>query len=42
MMKAMFLAFAATIVIAVAADYGLHHAGFSSSEQTAGPAVRLD
>ena len=38
----MYLAFAVTVVIAVLADFGLHRAGFSSSERAAGPAVRLD
>ena len=41
-MKAMYLAFAAIAVISVAAWYGLNNAGFSSAEQSAGDAVRLD
>ena len=41
-MRAMYLAFAAIAVISVAAWYGLNRAGFSSAEQTAGDAVRLD
>ncbi|MGB3314253.1 MAG: hypothetical protein WBB85_07555 [Albidovulum sp.] len=41
-MKVMFAAFLAAIVIAVVADLGLHRAGFSSQEATAGPSVRLD
>ncbi|MEM9432984.1 MAG: hypothetical protein AAGA12_03620 [Pseudomonadota bacterium] len=41
-MKAMLTAFAATILIAIAADQVLSQAGFSAQEQTAGDAVRLD
>ena len=41
-MKAMYLAFAAIAVISVAAWFGLNNAGFSSAEQSAGDAVRLD
>ena len=41
-MKVMLAAFLAAVVIAVAADFGLHRAGFSSQEVTAGPSVRLD
>lgn len=41
-MKAMFLAFVATGVIAVAADFGLHRAGFSAADHTSGSNVRLD
>ena len=41
-MKAMYLAFAAIAVISVAAWFGLNNAGFSSAEQAAGDAVRLD
>ena len=41
-MKTMLLAFASMIVIAFAADYFLHEAGFSSADQTSGDAVRLD
>jgi|GEM_PF-1754095 len=41
-MKVMLGAFAAIIVIAVIAFYGLGEAGFSSGERQAGNAVRLD
>ncbi len=41
-MRPMLLAFAATIVIAIAADFGLQQAGFSSAEQGSTSAVRLD
>ena len=41
-MRVMFLAFAATALIAVVAWYGLHQLGFSAAEQGAGNAVRLD
>ena len=41
-MRAMYLAFAAIAVISVVAWYGLNLAGFSTAEQTAGDAVRLD
>jgi len=41
-MKAMLAAFAATILIAVGADYALDYAGFSAKEQTSSPNVRLD
>ncbi|WP_274378822.1 hypothetical protein [Alkalilacustris brevis] len=41
-MKAMYLAFAATIVLAVLANIALDRAGFSTEEVTSGPAVRLD
>lgn len=42
-MKTMFLAFLATLVIAVAFDFGLDHAGFSAAERTSSPGnVRLD
>ncbi len=41
-MRAMLLAFLATGVIAVAAWYGLNHAGFSTADQTTSNAVRLD
>ena len=40
-MKAMLAAFVATGLIAVAAWYGLHAAGFSAGERNAGEAVRL-
>lgn len=38
----MFLAFLAIAVIAVAADYGLARAGFSTQETSTGADVRLD
>ncbi len=41
-MKAMLVAFAAIIVIAIGADLALREAGFSSAEQNSGSAVRLD
>ena len=41
-MKVMLSAFLAIAIIAVGAFYGLQNAGFSSSEQQAGDAVRLD
>ncbi|MEM7644144.1 MAG: hypothetical protein AAF366_16715 [Pseudomonadota bacterium] len=42
-MKAMLIAFATCIVIAVIADIGLNRLGFSSSEQQSSPeTVRLD
>ena len=41
-MKVMLSAFLAIAIIAVAAFYGLQEAGFSTSEQQAGDAVRLD
>ncbi len=41
-MKAMLLAFAAIIVIAIGADNALNYAGFSASEQGSAPGVRLD
>lgn len=41
-MKSMYLAFLAIIVIAIAADYSLGHAGFSIQDVTSGPSVRLD
>ncbi|WP_347313453.1 hypothetical protein [Defluviimonas sp. SAOS-178_SWC] len=41
-MKVMALAFLTAILISVIADLGLHRAGFSSSEVTSGPDVRLD
>ena len=41
-MKAMYLAFAVTIVLAVLASIALDRAGFSTKEVTSGPAVRLD
>lgn len=41
-MKVMLFAFAATALIAVGAWYVLGQAGFSSSDQQSGSAVRLD
>jgi hypothetical protein len=38
----MFAAFAATIVISIAAWAGLERAGFSSADIGSGPDVRLD
>lgn len=40
-MKAMLLAFAAIIVIAVGANQALEHMGFSSADMTTGSSVRL-
>jgi len=40
-MKAMYAAFAATVLISAAAWYGLGNLGFSSGERMAGEAVRL-
>lgn len=41
-MKAMWIAFLACAVIAVAADLGLDYIGFSAAERQSSPAVRLD
>lgn len=42
-MKTMVLAFVATMLIAVAADFGLDQLGFSAAERTISPGnVRLD
>lgn len=41
-MKAMFAGFAAAILIAVGAWYGLNQLGFSSAEVYSSPNVRLD
>ncbi len=41
-MKAMFVGFAAVVVIAIAANILLNRAGFSSQDVHSGPAVRLD
>ena len=41
-MKAMMTGFAASILIAVGAYYGLQEAGFSAQEAGSGPNVRLD
>ncbi|MBO6867598.1 MAG: hypothetical protein VXZ18_05650 [Pseudomonadota bacterium] len=40
-MKVMFTGFAAAILIAVGAYYGLHAIGFSSADTTASPSVRV-
>lgn len=40
-MKAMYAAFAAIVLISVAAGYGLGNLGYSSGERMAGEAVRL-
>jgi len=41
-MKAMYLAFLSIVVIALAANLALRHAGFSTSEITSSPDVRLN
>ncbi|SMX50518.1 hypothetical protein [Maliponia aquimaris] len=41
-MKAMFAGFAAAILIAAGAWYGLNQLGFSSAEVYSSPNVRLD
>lgn len=41
-MKAILAAFAAIVIIAVGANYGLQYVGFSSADRTTGDAVRLD
>jgi hypothetical protein len=41
-MRAMLTAFLAIVVIAVAADFGLNRAGFSSQDVHSSPNVRLD
>lgn len=41
-MKMFYLACAAIAVISVAAYYGLHEVGFSTSDQASGGSVRLD
>lgn len=41
-MRAMWAAFAATIVIAISANFMLKEVGFSAEERTAGISVRLD
>ena len=41
-MRVMLMSFAVMVAISVGAFYGLHEAGFSSADQLAGPAVRLD
>ena len=41
-MKSMLLAFVATAVVAIGADFVLGSMGFSAQEATSGTAVRLD
>ncbi|MDU9004598.1 hypothetical protein [Sedimentitalea todarodis] len=41
-MKAMLSAFAAIVLIAILAWYGLDNTGFSEARRTSGPDVRLD
>jgi hypothetical protein len=41
-MRAMLTAFLAIVVIAVAADFGLNRAGFTSQDVQSSPNVRLD
>ncbi len=41
-MKAMFMGFAAMIVISVGSYFALQEIGFSAESRTAGDAVRLD
>ena len=41
-MRVMFLAFAATILIAFAASYALKEVGFSSQERLSAGSVRVD
>jgi hypothetical protein len=40
-MKAMYIAFAATVIIMIGAYYSLNEAGFSAQETSASDAVRL-
>lgn len=40
-MKSMWLAFFAIILLAVAADFGLDQAGWSTGERASGAAVRV-
>lgn len=40
-MKTMLLAFCCAALIAVAADFGLHAAGFGAADHTAAPDVRV-
>jgi hypothetical protein len=40
-MRAMLLAFAAVIVIAVGANWALDHIGYSSADRNSGASVRL-
>ncbi|MEZ5847043.1 MAG: hypothetical protein R3C70_09880 [Geminicoccaceae bacterium] len=40
-MRMMLLAFATAIGIAFLADFGLHHAGFSSADRQSSNAVRI-
>lgn len=41
-MKAMWIAFAAMVVISAGAYYGLGYVGFSAADRTSSPDVRLD
>lgn len=41
-MKAMWAGFAATIVIAIVANFGLAEIGFSAQDRYSGDSVRLD
>ena len=41
-MKAMWIAFVCSALIAIGADYGLDYAGYSTQEKTTSSAVRLD
>lgn len=41
-MKAMWLAFVISALVAVAADFGLDYVGFSAAEQQSSSSVRLD
>ena len=41
-MKSMLAGFAAVILLAVAAWYGLHELGFSAQDAYSGPNVRLE
>ncbi|CUH51266.1 MULTISPECIES: hypothetical protein [Shimia] len=41
-MKTFFMACVAVAVISVVAYYGLHEAGFATSDQASGSSVRLD
>ncbi|WP_406644810.1 hypothetical protein QEZ52_13100 [Aliisedimentitalea scapharcae] len=41
-MKAMLTSFAAIVLIAIAANFGLERAGFSAQDVHSGTAVRLD
>ena len=41
-MKAMLAAFAAVIILAVAADFALDYAGYASEDRLSGQAVRVN